>query len=99
MLDRDLDARHQGVLCEQKERVIEDKNPEVGSKVNQDIQKAGDDALWGGELILQTGSLEVEESLPDELCNHWQDVHKARSQHSTCVRQLLIELSKIFHQH
>ena len=28
-LDCDLDARHQGVLCEQKERIIEDKNPKV----------------------------------------------------------------------
>lgn len=29
VLDCDLDARHQGVLCEQEERIIEDENAKV----------------------------------------------------------------------
>ena len=55
----DRDTGQQGVLCEEEERIVEDENPEVRSQIDQNIKKAGDDALRGRKLILETGPLQV----------------------------------------
>ena len=55
----DRDTGQQGVLCEEEERIVEDENPKVRSHIDQNIKKAGDNALRGRKLILETGPLQV----------------------------------------